>query len=66
MPDLNVYMAPDEFAALPAAVHHAVWAAYAAGRIAAEPWQPSATGSAYVYNRAQVLELLAETAVTRG
>lgn len=56
------YMTPAEFAALPSALHHAVWAAHAEGRIDAAPWSPMQPGSTRVYNRAQVLELLRETA----
>lgn len=51
---------------LPAAVHHAVWDAHAVRRIDAVPWAPSKHGSTLVYNRAQVLELLRETAASRG
>jgi hypothetical protein len=64
--DLAEYMTPEEFAALPSAAHHAVWAAHHAGRIDSVYWQPSKTGSIRVYNRAQVLALLAETAAARG
>jgi hypothetical protein len=57
-------MTPDEFAALPSAVHHAAWLALAERRIDAARWA-TGPGSILVYNRAQVLGLLAETAVTR-
>jgi hypothetical protein len=65
VPDLSAYMAPAEFAALPSAAHHAVWAAYAEKRIDAIG-PPRSPGDPRRYNRAQVLELLRETAVTRG
>jgi len=47
------YMPPDEFAKLPAAVHHAVWAARDVGWTAPSPGDPRR------YNRAQVLEIAA-------
>lgn len=64
MAEAGEYMTPEEFAALPSAVHHAVWRAHAAGRIDAARWA-TGPGSTLVYSRAQVLELLRETAVTR-
>ena len=64
MADLSEYMRPDEFAALPSAAHHAVWAAHAAGRVDGVLWSPGSM--TFVYNRAQVRALLAGTAVTRG
>lgn len=63
MAEVSEYMTPDEFAALPSAVHHAVWAAHAGKRI--DSWS-AAPGDPHVYNRAQVLELLRETAAARG
>jgi hypothetical protein len=63
--DLGEYMTPDEFAALPSDAHHAVWRAHGERRIDSDP-PVAVSGSPLVYNRAQVLELLSETAVTRG
>lgn len=57
------YMTPEEFAALPSAVHHAVWQAVADKRI---DGRSNAPGDPHVYNRAQVLELARETAAARG
>ncbi len=65
MADLSEYMTRAEFAALPSAAHHAVWRALTEKRIDAAYWQPSKHGSIRVYNRAQVLALLAETAAAR-
>jgi len=65
MTDLSEYMTPAEFADLGSAAHHAVWRAHAERRIDAVYWLPSRSGSIRLYNRAQVLELLRETAVAR-
>jgi non-ribosomal peptide synthetase component F len=48
------YMTLAEFAALPSAVHHAVWRAWAEHRIDAVPVTPSTTSTTYRYDRAQV------------
>lgn len=55
-PDDAGYMTVKEFAALPAAAHHAVWKAAGEGRVAVIP----AGGSSVTrrYHRAQVLALL--------
>ena len=65
MADLwDEYMTPAEFADLPADAHHAVWAAHQEGRV---DGTRLGTGSrTYVYNRAQVAELLAGLEAERG
>ncbi|HMH90006.1 MAG TPA: hypothetical protein VK586_02860 [Streptosporangiaceae bacterium] len=63
MTDLSEYMTRAEFAALPSAAHHAVWQAHKEKRIDSDPPVP-VSGKPLVYNRAQVLALLAETAAT--
>jgi hypothetical protein len=59
------YMTPAEFAALSSAAHHAVWRADAQGRIDSAPASATQPSAMRVYNRAQVLALLSETAATR-
>lgn len=54
MADPRAYMAPDEFAALPAGVHHAVWRADAEHRIDAVPASAAPRGSTMLYRRDQV------------
>lgn len=57
---ISEYMTPAEFADLTSDQHHAVWAAHAAGRVDAA--RSGGVGSTLVYNRAQVYDLLRETA----
>lgn len=57
MADLGEYMTLAEFAALGSDAHHAVWAAHTEGRVDA-----AQLSQVLVYNRAQVRELLRETA----
>ncbi len=66
MADLSEYMTPKEFARLSSDAHHAVWQAHADRRIDAVPATASGRAGTLVYNRAQVLALVRETAVTRG
>lgn len=62
MSDLDGFMTLAEFAALGSDAHHAVWRAHGEGRVDAVPSSKPATACARLYNRAQVQELLRETA----
>lgn len=66
MADYSVYMLPDEFARLPADVHHAVWRAAAEHRIDAVPSMPSVSGCTMLYHRDQVQAIAAGLEAARG